>query len=41
VHTAGPFQGQDYRVAEACIAARTHYGSRQLPWPVGVNYLGR
>jgi hypothetical protein len=25
VHTAGPFQGQDYRVAEACIAARTHY----------------
>jgi hypothetical protein len=25
VHTAGPFQGQDYRVAEGCIAARSHY----------------
>ena len=25
VHTAGPFQGQDYRVARACIAAGTHY----------------
>lgn len=25
VHTAGPFQGQDYRVAEACIAAGAHY----------------
>lgn len=25
VHTAGPFQGQDYRVAEACIAAQSHY----------------
>jgi hypothetical protein len=25
VHTAGPFQRQDYRVAEACIAARSHY----------------
>lgn len=25
VHTAGPFQGQDYRVAEACIAAGVHY----------------
>lgn len=25
VHTSGPFQGQDYRVAEACIAAGAHY----------------
>ncbi|KQQ87417.1 saccharopine dehydrogenase NADP-binding domain-containing protein [Massilia sp. Leaf139] len=25
IHTAGPFQGQDYRVAAACIAARAHY----------------
>lgn len=25
IHTAGPFQGQDYRVAEACIAAGCHY----------------
>jgi len=25
IHTAGPFQGQDYRVAEACIAAGAHY----------------
>jgi len=25
VHTAGPFQGQDYRVARACIAAGSHY----------------
>ncbi len=25
VHTAGPFQGQDYRVAEACIALGSHY----------------
>lgn len=25
VHTAGPFQGQDYRVAEACIDAGLHY----------------
>ncbi|HKO87543.1 MAG TPA: saccharopine dehydrogenase NADP-binding domain-containing protein [Burkholderiales bacterium] len=25
VHTAGPFQAQDYRVARACIAANTHY----------------
>lgn len=25
VHTAGPFQGQDYRVARACIAAGAHY----------------
>jgi len=25
VHTAGPFQGQDYAVAEACIEARAHY----------------
>lgn len=25
VHTAGPFQGQDYRVAEACIKCRSHY----------------
>ena len=25
VHTAGPFQGQDYRVARACIEARAHY----------------
>lgn len=25
VHTAGPFQGQDYAVARACIAARAHY----------------
>lgn len=25
VHTAGPFQGQDYRVAHACIAAGAHY----------------
>jgi hypothetical protein len=25
VHTSGPFQQQDYRVAEACIASRTHY----------------
>jgi hypothetical protein len=25
VHTAGPFQGQDYRVAAACIEAHAHY----------------
>ena len=25
VHTSGPFQSQDYRVAEACIAAGVHY----------------
>ncbi|WP_395703963.1 saccharopine dehydrogenase family protein [Aquabacterium sp.] len=25
VHAAGPFQGQDYRVAQACIAAGAHY----------------
>lgn len=25
IHTAGPFQGQDYRVASACIAAGAHY----------------
>lgn len=25
VHTGGPFQGQDYRVARACIAAAVHY----------------
>ncbi|MBC7601631.1 MAG: saccharopine dehydrogenase NADP-binding domain-containing protein [Ramlibacter sp.] len=25
VHTAGPFQSQDYRVAQACIAAGVHY----------------
>jgi saccharopine dehydrogenase-like NADP-dependent oxidoreductase len=25
VHTAGPFQGQDYTVPEACITCRSHY----------------
>ena len=25
LHTAGPYQGQDYRVAEACIECRSHY----------------
>ena len=25
VHTSGPFQGQDYRVPEACIGAGIHY----------------
>lgn len=25
IHTGGPFQGQDYRVPEACIAAGCHY----------------
>lgn len=25
IHTAGPYQGQDYRVAEACIDAGCHY----------------
>lgn len=25
IHTAGPFQGQDYAVARACIAAGAHY----------------
>jgi uncharacterized protein YbjT (DUF2867 family) len=25
IHTAGPFQGQDYSVAEGCIAAGAHY----------------
>ena len=25
VHTAGPYQGKDYRVAEACILAGSHY----------------
>jgi saccharopine dehydrogenase-like NADP-dependent oxidoreductase len=25
IHTAGPFQDQDYRVAQACIAAGSHY----------------
>ncbi len=25
IHTGGPFQGQDYRVPEACIAVSSHY----------------
>lgn len=25
IHTAGPYQGQDYRVAKACIDAGSHY----------------
>jgi NAD(P)-dependent dehydrogenase (short-subunit alcohol dehydrogenase family) len=25
IHTAGPYQGQDYRVAEACIECDSHY----------------
>ena len=25
VHTAGPYQGQNYQVAEACIAIKSHY----------------
>ena len=25
IHTSGPFQGQDYRVPKACIAAGAHY----------------
>jgi hypothetical protein len=25
IHTAGPYQGQDYRVAKACIEAGSHY----------------
>ncbi len=25
IHTAGPYQGQDYRVARACIESRSHY----------------
>lgn len=25
IHAAGPFQGQDYRVAEACMACGSHY----------------
>lgn len=25
IHTSGPFQGQDYRVPQACIDARAHY----------------
>ncbi len=25
IHTAGPYQGQDYHVARACIAAGSHY----------------
>ena len=25
IHTSGPFQGQDYRVPEACIKAGSHY----------------
>lgn len=25
IHTSGPFQGQDYRVAQACIKAGCHY----------------
>lgn len=25
LHTAGPYQGQDYRVAEACITCGSHY----------------
>ena len=25
IHTAGPYQGQDYRVAEACINVGSHY----------------
>src|SRR5690242_9502944 len=25
IHTAGPFQGQKYQVAAACIQARAHY----------------
>lgn len=25
IHTGGPFQGQDYRVARACLAAGLHY----------------
>jgi hypothetical protein len=25
IHTAGPYQGQDYRVAQACIQCHSHY----------------
>ncbi len=25
IHTSGPYQGQDYSVAEACIQTKTHY----------------
>lgn len=25
IHTSGPFQGQDYRVAQACVQAGVHY----------------
>ena len=25
IHTAGPFQGQDYHVAEACVSVGSHY----------------
>ena len=25
IHTAGPYQGQNYRVAEACITCKSHY----------------
>jgi len=25
IHTVGPYQGQNYRVAEACVAAKSHY----------------
>lgn len=25
IHTAGPYQGQSYRVAEACLAIKSHY----------------
>ena len=25
IHAAGPFQTQDYRVAEACLSFRSHY----------------
>lgn len=25
IHTAGPYQGQDYRVAKTCISCRSHY----------------
>ena len=40
IHSAGPFQSQDYRVAEACIACGSHYidlaDGRQFVAGIGV-----
>jgi saccharopine dehydrogenase-like NADP-dependent oxidoreductase len=37
IHTAGPYQGQDYRVAEACIDCGSHY----IDLADGRDFVGR